>query len=144
MTVSLSCEMLMWQCVFLSCLLGTEKLDNEGFFLLTCRRCQSCGKCFLENFRWVFILTTPTMAWQGTLTVLWWRCLTFAHAFGLFAVCASIPFSVAPTAWTVPGSLNSNYLFCSLTQMWQFEVEAIARVGKLHTVETICPETRNY
>lgn len=120
--------------------LGQRAEIMNVLLVLTCRRCRSCGKCFLENFRWVSILTTPTMAWQGTLTKLWWHCLTLAHAFGLLAGCTSIPFSVAQTEWSVPRSMNSNYWFCALTPMWQFEAEAVAHAGKLHTVETICLE----
>lgn len=113
------------------------------FLVSTCRRCQSCGKCCLEIFRWVSVLTTPAVAWQGTLTVLWWHYLTPAHTFDLFAWCTLILFSVAPTQWTVPRSMYSSYLFCPLSQMWQFEVEATVHAGKLHTLETICLETWN-
>lgn len=41
-------------------------------------------------------------------------------------------------------SINSSYLFCSLSQMWQFEVEAVAHAGELHTVENLCLEIWNY
>lgn len=146
MTISLSFEMLMCQHVFLSCLLETERQDNEHFFLFwpieDVGHVESVLWKISDGFPyWLHIQWRGRAPWQffgGTASHL------LTHLVCLLGILQSPSLLLQHNGLFQLNSINSSYLFCSLSQMWQFEAKAVAHAGELHTVENLCLEIWNY